>query len=696
MISVLEESTLNSINLGVMGLLKEKGIKRSNRNQGELGEVTYLNNVVVELTNPRSRHLDLIGRKNNIVATIAEIFWVMAGEKKIDPFLSFFLPRAKNFSDDGKTWHGAYGDRIFKHDQVKGVIDIFKKEGLDTRRAVIDIYQSELDSRRSLDEKFDIVSPRDIPCLVKGTKVWTDRGLISIEDVKKGDSVITINRENRNTEVSEVKWSGKTKTVNKFLEVIIDNGEVVRCTPEHLFLKKTYKRNEKGHIKDTLIKDCQAVDLKVGDLVEQSPLIKSKSGKITLKRDLNENTNSGNLVKSHRLFYEFFHNIPKEGIEGDDVHHRDENPCNNRKENLFLMSHSEHSSYHKLKKNSSQTQETSLRRKFQAAEYEGITNGVFHKDWTNGEVLDNVFKTFNSGALTSLRYDEYNFQAGFEGLPTISQINKRFESYDNFLKELIEKYNDIPDIISDRKERIKNKEIKRGRILSIKEVEETVDVFDLSIDKNSNFMLENGTFIHNCNNLMHFFVDNEQKLCCNVFQRSGDLIWGFGSINIPEFTVLQEYIAQEIGVELGSYTHWVTNLHIYDNSSSQVEEIMDEKNFIEHVYGTNELEMVFPDSDSIPIQHFFAGIVSIYENFITSLEDFDFEFIQGVLKQQFEIFHVPIEENLLYDYSKVITAYIYQKKYNRKVEDFDIDLEICSKNLKRALNNSHFKKFEVT
>lgn len=152
--SVIQGDSLNELFSNAGQRLLQKGNRSSSRN----GDVTYLNNVVLELSDPRQRHLYIPGRKNNIFAVIAELFWVMSGSDEIDPFLSFYLPRAKDFSDDGKTWRGGYGPRLYDHDQLEQSIQMFVKEGLHTRRSVIDIYQSELDSRLYSE------GTKDVPC----------------------------------------------------------------------------------------------------------------------------------------------------------------------------------------------------------------------------------------------------------------------------------------------------------------------------------------------------------------------------------------------------------------------------------------------------------------------------------------------------------------------------------------------------
>jgi thymidylate synthase len=149
--SVIKGDSLSEITNIAIERIIENGEKSSSRN----GDVTYLNNVIVELTNPMSRHLNLQGRNNNIYATIGELFWIMSGTDVIDPFLSFFLPRAKDYSDDGATWRGGYGPRIYMDNQLQNAIDVFKTDGLYTRRSIISIYDSGIDSG---------VETKDLPC----------------------------------------------------------------------------------------------------------------------------------------------------------------------------------------------------------------------------------------------------------------------------------------------------------------------------------------------------------------------------------------------------------------------------------------------------------------------------------------------------------------------------------------------------
>lgn len=98
-------STVAFLNLLVM--LSQQGEMVMSRG----GNTKELTSVSISVSNPTERVLILPYRNNNIFATIAETLWVMSGRNDIE-FLSFYLPRAIEFSDDGKAWRAGYGPRI--------------------------------------------------------------------------------------------------------------------------------------------------------------------------------------------------------------------------------------------------------------------------------------------------------------------------------------------------------------------------------------------------------------------------------------------------------------------------------------------------------------------------------------------------------------------------------------------------------
>jgi hypothetical protein len=119
----------------------------------------------LEFKNPRSRHLHLHGRKSNIFQLIAETFWVMAGANAVTPYLDFFLPRAKNYSDDGVTWHGAYGPRLHRYSQFQTAVDQFRNDGINTRRSFVTIADPTIDNLEAIEAVYgEGHVPKDIPC----------------------------------------------------------------------------------------------------------------------------------------------------------------------------------------------------------------------------------------------------------------------------------------------------------------------------------------------------------------------------------------------------------------------------------------------------------------------------------------------------------------------------------------------------
>ena len=135
--------------------LKNYGDEVCSRND----RVFELLNTQIVIDDPRSREVLTSGRKANVFAQIAETMWILSGRNDID-WLSAYLPRAKDFSDDGRTWRGGYGPRLRGdlhgqyEDQLWRVVKLLKRDPL-SRRAVIGIYDLIEDSG---------VDSKDIPC----------------------------------------------------------------------------------------------------------------------------------------------------------------------------------------------------------------------------------------------------------------------------------------------------------------------------------------------------------------------------------------------------------------------------------------------------------------------------------------------------------------------------------------------------
>ncbi len=81
--------------------------------------------------------------------------WVIAGRNDLE-YLSAYLPRAIEFSDDGCTWRAGYGPRLRNWngvDQLAAVVDLLTADRV-VRRAVMTIF----------DPNRDYAESKDVPC----------------------------------------------------------------------------------------------------------------------------------------------------------------------------------------------------------------------------------------------------------------------------------------------------------------------------------------------------------------------------------------------------------------------------------------------------------------------------------------------------------------------------------------------------
>jgi hypothetical protein len=72
-----------------------------------------------------------------------------------------------------------------------------------------------------------------------------------------------------------------------------------------------------------------------------------------------------------------------------------------------------------------------------------------------------------------------------------------------------------------------------------------------------------------CTCLLQYFI-RDGKLNAVTYMRSNDIILGT-AYDVFVFTMLQEYIANALGVDMGAYTHVAGSLHIYEKNFDFIE-----------------------------------------------------------------------------------------------------------------------------
>lgn len=111
--------------------------------------------LMFQFTKPRQRVLISKERNANPFFHAVEILWMLSGSNRLEP-LQFFIKNFGDYSDNGITLNGAYGERWrynFFHDQLAWA-EKHLRENPSSRRCVIGMFDPDMDH----------VDSKDIPC----------------------------------------------------------------------------------------------------------------------------------------------------------------------------------------------------------------------------------------------------------------------------------------------------------------------------------------------------------------------------------------------------------------------------------------------------------------------------------------------------------------------------------------------------
>lgn len=136
-----------------LALVQSAGVERESRN-GPVIQIAQPTTTVYE--RPWERVIFWEDRDANPFFHLFESLWMLAGRNDV-AYPSHFAKNIRNYSDDGRTLHGAYGHRWREHfggDQLSAIISALKEDRTD-RRQVLQMW----DARADLGRK-----GKDLPC----------------------------------------------------------------------------------------------------------------------------------------------------------------------------------------------------------------------------------------------------------------------------------------------------------------------------------------------------------------------------------------------------------------------------------------------------------------------------------------------------------------------------------------------------
>lgn len=160
--------------------------KKGERSPSRAGEVIVAPTPVTTIyRKPMERVLFSPTRDANPFFHLIEALWMLAGKQDVAT-LAHYVRRMSDFSDDGITFHGAYGHRWLNRphppfNQLSIVIELLKKHP-QSRRAVIQIwdYQSDLYTNEEI---------KDTPCNLIVTP-WINNQLLDLTVFCRSNDVI--------------------------------------------------------------------------------------------------------------------------------------------------------------------------------------------------------------------------------------------------------------------------------------------------------------------------------------------------------------------------------------------------------------------------------------------------------------------------------------------------------------------------
>lgn len=250
----------------------------------------------VVINSPRKRTIDDPIRKLNYGFMVGELLWILQG--KNDLSITHYNKQWANYSDDGETLNGAYGQRIFNWDGGDGLIEAEDNKYDVVRIRVnqfMEVYKrlsKDKDSRQGTISMFDptkdFADTKDVPCTNLMRFTIRDGKLNMMVVMRSNDLIYGLPYDIYNfTMLQEIMAGLLEVEVGKYTHVV----DSLHLYETHFELAKNIIANKHESVYDTfntldarlnvdeldktsnIVFDVESVTRETGDVVEISTLV---------------------------------------------------------------------------------------------------------------------------------------------------------------------------------------------------------------------------------------------------------------------------------------------------------------------------------------------------------------------------------------------------------------------------------------
>jgi thymidylate synthase len=156
----------------------------------------------------------------------------------------------------------------------------------------------------------------------------------------------------------------------------------------------------------------------------------------------------------------------------------------------------------------------------------------------------------------------------------------------------------------------------------------------------------------------------------HVFNRSNDFIWGMTGANMPQFSILQEYMAGCIGCEVGVYHQTTDSMHVYTELNDKWEKVKNHHVHITDPYREGAVTF-YPLFKETTRDKFNSDLINFFENY--ERVSFDTPFFVEVVKPMWEVFiahkhyrnGLDFVNNIRADDWRLYTTEWLERRYNK-------------------------------